>query len=105
MLYLYMHSTTDHQQSKPELKELVRYSNRIAACWKQIALELSLSVNDVDVITVNHGDVNDKCYDMFKTWLERTCDPCWCQIANALRIVNLNKDAAEVEARLGKFIN
>ena len=100
-----MHSTTDHQQSKPELKELVRYSNRIVTCWKLVALELSLSAEDVDVIDVDHGDVIGKCYTIFNTWLKRTCDPCWCQVANALRIVNLDKDATEIEAKFGKFIN
>ena len=92
----------DHQQSKPELKELVRYSNKIARCWKQLALELSLSVEDVDVIDVNCVDVNDKCYEMFNTWLRRTCDSCWCQVANALKIVKLNEVAIEAENKLGK---
>jgi len=92
----------DHQQSQPELKELVRYSYKIARVWKQLALELSLSPEDVDVIDVNHVDVNDKCYEMFNTWLRRTCDPCWCQVANALKIVKLNEVTIEVENKLGK---
>ena len=95
----------DHQQSKPELKELVRYSRKIARVWKQLALELSLSAGDVDVIDINHDDVNDKCYEMFNTWLRQTCDPCWCQVANALKIVKLNEVAIAVENKLGKQVN
>ena len=95
----------DHQQSKPELKELVRYSRKIARVWKQLALELSLSAEDVDVIDINHDDVNDKCYEMFNTWLRQTCDPCWCQVANALKIVKLNEVAIAVENKLGKQVN
>ena len=43
-------NSTDHQQSKPELKELVHYSDRIVTCWKQLALELSLSAEEVNII-------------------------------------------------------
>ena len=93
---------TDHQQSKPELKELVRYSDKIVTCWKQLALELSLSAEVVDRIDVNHVDVNNKCYEMFNTWLRQTCDPCWCQVANAFKMVKLYKIATEVENKFGK---
>ena len=100
-LNTYTYSTTDHQQSKPELKELVHYSDRVVTCWKQLALELSLSAEAVNIIDVNHVDVVNKCYDMFNTWLRQTCDPCWCQVANAFKMVKLNEAAREIETKLG----
>ena len=93
----------DHKQSKPELKELVRYSDKIVTCWKQLALQLSLSPEAVNIIDVNHVDVNDKCYDMFNTWLRQTCDPCWCQVADAFKMVKLNEAAREIETKLGEL--
>ena len=56
----------------------------------------------VDTININHADVNDKCYDMFNTWLRQTCDSCWCQLANALKMVKLNEAAGEIEKKFGK---
>ena len=93
---------TDHLQSKPQLKELVHYSDKIVTCWKQLALQLSLSPEVVDRIDVNHSDVNDKCYHMFSSWLKRTCDPCWCQVASAFKMVKLNEAAGEIKKKFGK---
>ena len=93
---------TDHQKSKPGLRELVQYSDKIVTCWKQLALELSLSAEAVDTFNVNNGDVNDKCYDMFNTWLKQTYDPCWCQVASAFKMVKLNETAGEIEKKFGK---
>lgn len=95
----------DHQQFKPDLKGLVRYSGKIVTCWKRLALELSLSAEVVDTINANHVDVNDKCYDMFNTWLRQTCDPCWCQVVRAFKMVQLLAAAREIENKFGKKIN
>ena len=95
---------TDHQQSKPELRELVRYSDKIVTCWKQLALELLLSPEVVDTIDADHPiHVNDKCYEMFNTWLRQTCDPCWCQVAGAFKMVKLYEAAREIESKLGIY--
>ena len=93
---------TDHLQSKPQLKELVRYSDKIVTCWKQLALELSLSAEVVNKIDANHVHIIDKCYDMFNTWLEQTRDSCWCQVASAFKMVKLNEAAGEIENKFGK---
>ena len=98
-------TAADHLQSKPELKELVRYSDKIVTYWKQLALELSLSPETVNIIDANHVDVNGKCYDMFNTWLKQTCDPCWCQVADAFKMVKLNEVAREIKKKFGRCIN
>ena len=95
----------DHQQSKPELRQLVHYSDKIVTCWKEVALELSLSTHEVDRINVDHSSVNKKCYDTFNTWLRQTCDPCWCQVANAFKTVGLNEVAREIKEIFGRWIN
>ena len=101
---IHIYSTTGHQQSKPKLKELVRYSDKIVTCWEKVALELSLSAQEVDRINVDHSFVDKKCYDMFNTWLRQTCDPCWCQVVNAFKMVKLNEAAQEIETKLGKLL-
>ena len=55
------------------------------------------------MIDVDNARVNDKCYDMFNTWLKRTCDPCWCKVANAFKMVNLHEAAKEIEAKFGRY--
>ena len=98
-------TVADHQQSKPELKELVHYSDKIVTCWEKVALELSLSAHEVDRINVDHSFVNKKCHNMFNTWLNQTCDPCWCQVANAFKMVGLNEVAREIKEKFGRCIN
>ena len=78
---------TGHQQCKPELKELVHYTNKIVRCWKELALHLSLSSEVMDT---------EKCYHMFTTWLKQTPDSCWCQEACAFKMLYLNCEAGEI---------
>ena len=92
---------SDHQRSKPELRELVLYSDKIAKYWNEFALQLSLSSEAVNRIDVNHSDVRNKCFDMFKIWLERTPNPCWCQVVDAFKMVKLNEAAREIEKKFG----
>ena len=96
---------TDHRQCKPQLKDLVHYSDKVVTCWKQLALQLSLSPQVVDIMDFDCSGINDKCYDMFSSWLKWTCDPCWCQVASAFRMVNLNEAAGEIEKKFGKRIS
>ena len=89
----------DHQcnENKPELRELVKYSSKISTCWKELALHLGISEYTISVIDVNHSiDVNNKCYEMFNTWLQSSISPCWCHFAQALNTVGLNGIAEEV---------
>ena len=92
---------SDHQRSKPELKELVLYSDKIVKCWNDFALQLSLSPEVVNRIDVNHIDVRNKCSNMFNTWLEMTPNSCWCQVVNAFKMVKLNEAAREIEKKFG----
>ena len=95
---------TDHLQSKPELKELVKYSDKIVHCWKEFALHLPLSPYAANRVDVNNADVRNKCLEMFNIWLRQTHDSCWCQVASAFKMVELNEAAREIENKLGKYV-
>ena len=84
---------------KPELTELIRYSMNIATKWKPIALALGISEYQIDVININSlYDVEDKCYEMFRYWLQTGNPLCWCCFVQALRTVELC-NIAEMVAR------
>ena len=88
-----------HQKSKPNLKELVRYSAKISSCWKKVALELDLREEQVDTIDVNYSIVQEKCYRMFSTWLKMTADSecCWCRIASAFHMAELQAVSKQIK--------
>ena len=86
------------------MKELIRYSTKISKCWKNVALELDLSEDKVDTIDLNDSTVEDKCYNMFRTWLKISDnpEPCWCRVVNAFELAGIPSVAKEVkEAYLG----
>ena len=88
-----------HRYSKPKLKELYRYSEHISTCWTGVALELDLSSETIDTLDINSVHTNDKCRHMFNKWLQRSLDPCWCEIVEALQMVKLSHLATDVEAK------
>ena len=44
---------------------------------------------EVNSINVGYTDINDKCYHMFNSWLEKTRNPCWCQVVDAFKMIDL----------------
>ena len=86
-----------HQYCKPRLKELCRYSEHISTCWTDLALELDLPSETIDTLDVNNSHTKDKCRRMFNTWLERSPDPCWCEIVEALKMIKMSHLATEIE--------
>ncbi|XP_065919173.1 protein NLRC3-like [Dysidea avara] len=86
-----------HQHCTPKLKELSPYSDDISSCWKEVALQLDLPWEKVNTIDIDHSRTKDKCCHMFNTWLQRSCDPCWCQIVEALKIVRMLQVARKME--------
>ena len=84
-------------ENKPELKELVEYSKRIANDWELIAIHLKVSVDTIDVINIDCKDrVEAKCRKMFQNWLQSSSSPCWCHFIKALYKVKLCDIAEEV---------
>ena len=74
--------------------------HKIAADWKYIALQLGVTESRIMIIDTDHSNVTNKCYEMFKTWLKRSANPCWCQFIQALRDVKLFSVAEEAKTHL-----
>ena len=102
-----LHSITDHhcQKNKPELADLIKYSTKISSHWREIALQLKLSAPRVSTINLNHQYIEDKCYAMFNTWLNKTISPCWCHFIQALYHVGLDGVAEEAIKHLKGYEN
>ena len=62
-----------------------------------LALELDLQFETINTINKDHGNIKDKCLNMFNTWLERSPDACWCHIVNALKMHNMLLLAKDIE--------
>lgn len=88
-----------HQYCKPELKELCQYTEQISTSWDRVALELNLTSEIIDAIEVDSVRTDGRCRRMFNTWLQRSHDPCWCEIVEALKMVKLSCLAIDVEAK------
>ena len=57
----------DCDENKPELKELVKYSVKVADHWKIIALNLKGCEDKIAVIDIDCNRVESKYYKMFST--------------------------------------
>ena len=65
----------DCDENKPELKELVKYSVKVADHWKIIALNLKGCEDKIAVIDIDCNRVESKYYKMFSTWLQSDSSP------------------------------
>ena len=81
---------------------MLKYTTSISNRWKDVALNLGIPEDKVSIININNPNVQDKCYHIFKTWLETTISACWCQFIQALcaHNVGLQTVADEVKEHL-----
>ena len=86
----------DCNKNKAEYKNLIKYSEKIAEYWEEIAAILDISEVKVDVINRDHQQLRKKCNAMFKMWQQLQSKPCWCHFIRALYDVSLNSLAEEV---------
>ena len=86
--------------NRPELRKLSQYSAELAPFWKEIALHLEIPECKVKIIDSDHPNVENKCNEMFSTWLLKKV--CWCHLIKALYAcdVGLQKVAEEVKSHL-----
>ena len=86
--------------NRPELRKLSQYSAELAPFWKEIALHLEIPECKVKTIDIDHHNVENKCNEMFSTWLLKKV--CWCHLIQALYAcdVGLQKVAEEVKLNL-----
>ena len=70
--------------------------------WKDLGVELlGEGSNDaLDVIENSKGDVMSCCSAMFKLWLDRQPTASWRQLLQALKQLQLNYLANQIESKL-----
>ena len=90
--------------NRPTRKELMKYTNKISCKWKYFALHLGVDEHDVDTIDCNNQNVEEKCYYMFKNWLQEET-PCWCHIIKASSAVKLDNVAKEAQRHVIKAVD
>ena len=91
-----------HHNSRPTLKDLASHViPSVNTMWYDIGLQL-LDSNDLDTIeadTKNDG-VATSCRKMFSKWLNTDELASWDKLIKALRIVQLNNVASDIERLL-----
>ena len=93
-------------EHKPELKELVMYSEPISLEWDRIGLRLEIPKEKINVIDVDkQHSVKGKCIKMFEAWLQITISPCWCHFIGALVDVRLYDVAEKAQKHLESSSN
>ena len=82
-----------------ELNSVMRYEAAgVATRWYDLGVELFDSNTAVlGVIKTSHQRDDDRCSDMFKTWLEMKPDASWNRLVEALFRIGLNKAAENVK--------
>ena len=70
----------------------------VATRWYDLGVEL-LDGNTavLDVIKTSHQRDDDRCSEMFKTWLEMKPDASWSQLVTALTNIGMNTAADNIQ--------
>ena len=69
----------------------------VAIRWYELGVELLDSSTAVlDVIKTSHQRDDDRCSEMFKTWLEMKPDASWSQLVTALTNIGMNTAADNI---------
>ena len=92
--------------SKPSIKMLQRHViPYVATKWYRLGAELfdEREEHKLDTIEANHkNDVDECCFEMFRTWLQTDTNATWYRIVEALESLGIN--LARVAADLRKFL-
>ena len=90
----------DCEDNTAKLADLIKYSKKIEHHWQEIAIQMDIHKEKVDIIDIDHPYIQDKCRVMFMAWLDRTTFPCWCKFTQALYAVGLESVAEEAKMHL-----
>jgi len=88
-----------HQLTLKDLNSIMRHEAAgIATRWYDLGVELLDSNTAVlDVIKTSHQRDDDRCSDMFKTWIEMKPDACWNLLVVALNGIGMNAAAENIQ--------
>ena len=89
---------------RPEMKYLNRYVKeplcaKSTEMWKDLGTELLGSNNTLDVINNNNCDIRNCCSAMFQLWLDRQPTASWRKLIEALKQLQLNHLADQIESK------
>ena len=86
---------------RPALKHLNKYVRQeVSAKWHDLGLELLEPADEGklnEIKSNNPQDNGECCKQMCQLWLEKSQDPTWSQLIQALREVGLNQLASNVD--------
>ena len=89
---------------RPALKWLNKHVRKqISFKWRDLGLELLEQEDEGKLKQIksnNPNDVEECCTEMFVLWLEKYSTATWNQLIQALKEVDLNNLATEVEGKL-----
>ena len=87
---------------RPKLKDLCRHVVKQAAHkWRDLGELLELESYKMEMTAFNHShDIDMCCMDVLMTWLDTTPNASWNQLIRALRSVQLNYLADQLEEML-----
>ena len=84
------------------MKYLNRYVSALGEVWLQLGTEL-LDNKDVSALYAIQSDESKctvGCSEMFKLWLERQPEASWRRLIQALKQIDMNTLATEIEKSL-----
>ena len=84
------------EKTKPNLSELLTYSNSWSTQWKNIGIKLGLSPPNLDEIFMNGKFVSDYCREMLIKWTRTSPNACYCKLVTALDELILKEAAYKV---------
>lgn len=91
--------------SRPSMKDLNKHViPSVATKWYDVGLELleTKHEEELEIIETNNNDVKTCCRKMFSKWLKTDELASWNKLIEALKSVELNKLASDIEQLLQK---
>ena len=91
--------TLQYLQALPASRGDIKVIEAIAAKWKLVGISLSVTSDRIDIIEAdNPHRVEEACLQMLQWWLDHHRRPSWKSLIKALRNVNLNVLAHDIES-------
>ena len=85
------------QLTLKKLNKIITHESGVATRWYKLGVELLDSNTAVlDVIKTSHQHDDNRCSEMFKTWLELKPDANWSLLVIAFKNIGLNTAADNI---------
>ena len=86
-------STSTAVSSEPRMSDLAnRVAAKIPEKWKQVAIQLELSISEIKTIRQDEDDAFDRFMAVFDRWQRSSCSPyAWKTLVSALKTTSVNE--------------